>query len=78
MLQPTVSIKRDAHVSAISYLSLLYDVVLKLSIMADEQEIRSKAQSSGLNKQQEDSAVQIAKDNPNLSADEVVQQAKSK
>jgi hypothetical protein len=61
-----------------SYLSLLYDVVLKLSIMADEQEIRSKAQSSGLNKQQEDSAVQIAKDNPNLSADEVVQQAKSK
>ena len=46
--------------------------------MADEQEIRSKAQSSGLNKEQEDSAVQIAKDNPNLSADEVVQQAKSK
>ena len=61
-----------------SYLSLLYDVVLNLSIMANEQEIRSKAQSAGLNKQQEDSAVQIGRDNPNLSADEVVQQAKSK
>ena len=44
--------------------------------MASEQEVRSKAQSAGLNQQQEDRAVDIAKANPSLNVDQVIQQAK--
>jgi hypothetical protein len=43
--------------------------------MANEQEVRAKAKSSGLNQQQEDRAVEIAKSNPSLTVDQVVQQA---
>jgi len=42
--------------------------------MADEQEIRSKVQELGLDKDKEEKAVQISKSNPNLNVDEVVQQ----
>jgi len=46
--------------------------------MANESEVRTKAKDSGLNQQQEDAAVQIAKDSPNLSVDQVIQQARNR
>jgi len=42
--------------------------------MANEQEIRSKAQQLGLDKDKEEKAVQISKGNPNLNVDQVIQQ----
>ena len=46
--------------------------------MANEQEVRSRAQSEGLNQAQENEAVQIAKNDPNLSVDQVIQQVRKK
>lgn len=54
-----------------------YNVILKLS-MANESEVRSKAQSEGLDTNKVEQAVQIAKSNPNLSVDQVIQQVRSK
>jgi hypothetical protein len=44
--------------------------------MATESEVRAKAQSAGLSQQQEDQAVDLAKQNPNLDANQVIQQVK--
>jgi len=44
--------------------------------MATEQEVRSKAQSSGFSKQQEDQAAEIARSNPNLTVDQIIQQVR--
>jgi hypothetical protein len=57
--------------------SLKYNVIQLLS-MASEQEVRSKAQNAGLNKNQEDQAVTLARNDPNLTADQVIQQVKNK
>jgi hypothetical protein len=54
-----------------------YNVVLKLS-MANEQEVRSKAQSAGLNQSQQEQAVQVARDNPSYTVDQVIQQVRNK
>jgi len=47
-------------------------------LMANEQEVRSRAQSEGLNQSQQNEAVQLAKNNPNLSVDQIIQQVRSK
>jgi hypothetical protein len=46
--------------------------------MANEQEVRSKAQSEGLNQQQQEQAVQIARDNPDFDVNKVIQQVRNK
>jgi hypothetical protein len=46
--------------------------------MANEQEVRSKAQSEGLTQVQIDQAVVLARNDPNLTADQVIQQVKNK
>lgn len=51
---------------------------MQLHSMANEQEVRSKAQSAGLNQSQVDQAVSLATNDPNLTADQVIQQVKNK
>lgn len=44
--------------------------------MANEEEVRSKAKELGFDKPQEEQAVQIAKDNPNLNVLQVVEKVR--
>lgn len=49
-------------------------MLILITLMANEQEVRSKAQELGFNKNKEEKAVDIAKSNPNLTVDQVIQQ----